>query len=232
MKFSAARSELDAMVVEIELTLVSIIQGVALFFLIDNARVVMTTHDIAFWLYIPAGLLVIFVFWSRSILHTLTVVRWPLEFGHNFLYITCALAEALLFTKLSEPRMWFTLGAIYSAVGWLLFLYDFRLIRARENDSAGEASNRLYAKVRSDQRWNTILFLPAVFSLNVICAFCIRSWPDFFLARNGHVWLIAFQLLGFAAYLFYSVRFYVDLASFIAQARHEWRGALGDRDQS
>jgi len=106
------------------------------------------------------------------------------------------------------------------------------LIRARENDSAGGASNRLYAKVRSDQRWNTILFLPAVFSLNVICAFCIRSWPDFFLVRNGHVWLIAFQLLGFAAYLFYSVRFYVDLASFIAQARHEWRGALGDHDQS
>ena len=117
MKFSAARSELYAMVVEIELTLVSIIQGVALFFLIDNARVVMTTHDIAFWLYIPAGLLVIFVFWSRSILHTLTVVRWPLEFGHNFLYITCALAEALLFTKLSEPRMWFTVSAIYSAIG-------------------------------------------------------------------------------------------------------------------
>ena len=232
MKFSAARSELDSMVLQIELTLVSIIQGVALFFLIDNARVVLTTHDIAFWLYIPAGLLVIFVFWSRSILHTLTVVRWPLEFGHNFLYITCALFEALLFTKLSEPRTWFTLGAIYSAVGWLLFLYDFRLIRARENDSAAEASNRLYTKLRRDQRWNVILFLPAVFFLNLICALCIRTWPDFFLAHNGHVWLIAVQLLGFAAYLFYSVRFYVDLAPFIAEARHEWRGTLGNRDQS
>ena len=61
MKFSAARSELDSMVLQIERTLVSIIQGVALFFLIDNARVVLTTHEIAFWLYIPAGLLVIFV---------------------------------------------------------------------------------------------------------------------------------------------------------------------------
>src|SRR5260370_27694535 len=161
MKFSAARSDLDAMILQIELTLVSIIQGVALFFLIDNARVVLTTQEIAYWLYIPAGLLVIFVFWSRSILHTLTVVRWPLEFGHNFLYITCALFEALLFTKLSEPRMWFTLCAIYSAIGWLLFLYDFRLILARENDSAGEASHRLCANVPGDQRWNTILFLPA-----------------------------------------------------------------------
>src|SRR5438552_15435041 len=228
MKFSAARSELDSMVVQIELTLVSIIQGVALFFLIDNARVVLSTHDIAFWLYIPAGLLVIFVFWSRSVLHTLTLVRWPLEFGHNFLYVACALTEALLFTKLSEPRIWFTLGAIYSAVGWFIFLYDFRLIRAREEDSAGKASNRLYAKVRSDQRWNVILLLPAVFFINVICALCIGAWPDFFLARNGHVWLIAIQILAFATYLFYSVRFYVDLAPFIAHARHEWRGALGD----
>ena len=224
MKFSAARSELDSMVVQIELTLVSIIQGVALFFLIDNARVVLTTQEIAYWLYIPAGLVVIFVFWSRSILHTLTVVRWPLEFGHNFLYVTCALFEALLFTKLSEPRMWFTLGAIYSFVGWFLFVWDFRLIRARERDSGGPASNRLSAGVRRDQSWNVMLLLPGVFALNLICAFCIYSFPDFFLARNGHVWLIAIQLLGFIAYLLYSVRFYANIAPLIAEARREWRG--------
>src|SRR2546430_9564372 len=87
-----------------------------------------------------------------------------------FLYITCALFEALLFTKLSEPRMWFTLGAIYSAVGWFLFVWDFRLIRARERDSGGPASNRLSAKVRRDQRWNAMLLLPAVFALSLICA--------------------------------------------------------------
>jgi hypothetical protein len=38
MRFSAARSELDAMVVEIEVTLVSIIQGVALTVSIENAH--------------------------------------------------------------------------------------------------------------------------------------------------------------------------------------------------
>ena len=108
MKVSAARSELDCMGLQIELNLGSIMQGVALFFLIDNARVVLTDQDIAYWLYIPAGLVVIFVFWSRSILHTLTVVRWPLEFGHNFLYVTCALFEALLFTKLSLRSVQFT----------------------------------------------------------------------------------------------------------------------------
>ena len=86
MKLSAGRAELDSMIVEIELTLVSIIQGVALTFLIENGRHVISIQQIAFWPYLVAGLLVILVFWSRSVLHIITMIRWPLEFGHNFLY--------------------------------------------------------------------------------------------------------------------------------------------------
>jgi hypothetical protein len=56
MKFSAARSELDSMVVEIELTLTSIVQGVALYFLIDNARGVLALQQRAFWPYVISGL--------------------------------------------------------------------------------------------------------------------------------------------------------------------------------
>ncbi|PYK87767.1 MAG: hypothetical protein DMF47_02090, partial [Verrucomicrobia bacterium] len=88
---SDSRRELDAMVVEIELTLTSIVQGVALYFLIDNARTVLSIQQSVFWLYIVAGLLIILIFWSRSVVHTLTLIRWPLEFGHNFFYIACAL---------------------------------------------------------------------------------------------------------------------------------------------
>src|SRR5213079_282760 len=131
MKFSAARSELDSMVVEIELTLVSIIQGVALTILIENAHTVIAERQLFFWLYVVAGLFVIFVFWSRSVLHIITVIRWPLEFGHNFLYIACALVEALWFSHLHQPRTWFAFGTLFGAVGWMLFAYDLRLIRAR-----------------------------------------------------------------------------------------------------
>ena len=46
MKFSAARSELDPMVVEIELTLVSIIRGVALTVLIENAHAVIAERQL------------------------------------------------------------------------------------------------------------------------------------------------------------------------------------------
>jgi hypothetical protein len=228
MKYSGARSQLDSMVVEIELTLVSIIQGVALTVLIENAHAVIAERQLFFWLYVVAGLFVIFVFWSRAVLHIITVIRWPLEFGHNFLYIACALVEAILFAQLGKPGSWFGFGAAFIAIGWTLFVYDLRLIYARMRDSAGEASDRLYARVRRDQWLNIVLLLPAVFFLNLVSAILVRTWPEVFLARNAHVWLIAVQVLGFAGYLVYVVRFYVGLAPLITQAHQEWRNLGSD----
>ena len=230
MKFSAARSELDSMVVEIELTLVSIIQGVALTVLIENAHDTIAEPKFFFWPYVVAALLVIFVFWSRAVLHIITVIRWPLEFGHNFLYIACALVEAILFAQLGKPANWFGFGAAFIAIGWSLFLYDLRLIHARMRDSPGETSRQLSARVLRDQWLNIRFLLPGIFLLNLFFALAIRSWPQFFLERNGHIWLIIAQILGFIGYLFYVVRFYVDLAPLIAQARHEWRGTIADRE--
>jgi hypothetical protein len=227
--FSAARSELDSMIVEIELTLVSIIQGVALYFLIDNARAVLPVKQAVFWPYILAGLLVILIFWSRSVLHILTLIRWPLEFGHNFLYIGCALAECLLFTRLSNPPAWFAFGAVYAALGWILFLYDLRLLHARERDSPGEASTRLYRIVARDQWLNINALVPAVFLTNLIFVICIRVWPGFFIARNGHVWLGLIQVAASGVYLLYVIRFFNNLAPLIAEARQEWHSRTAGR---
>jgi len=230
MKPSDDHSELDSMVVQIELTLISITQGVALFFLIDNARSVFSLRQIVSWPYIAAGLLIILIFWSRAILHTLTLIRWPLEFGHNFVYIACALGESLLFTRLNNPRAWFALGALYAVIVWFLFVYDLRLIRARERDSAGDASDRLYKIVTRDQWLNIGALLPGLFVLNLLGTICVRAWPEFFLGRNGHVWFAVAQLVTFAIYLLYVIRFYVDLAPLIAQARDEWRGPTTKTD--
>lgn len=98
------RAGLDGLTVEIELTLTSIIQGVALYFLTENARMAISIREFSSWLYVATGLLVILIFWSRSVLHTLTLIRWPLEFVHNFVYIACTLGEAILFTRLGSPR--------------------------------------------------------------------------------------------------------------------------------
>src|ERR1700741_1182022 len=162
-----ARRELDSVVINIELTLVSIIQGVALFFLTDNARTLISMRHSSTFLYIVAGLCVIFIFWSRSVIHTLALIRWPLEFGHNLFYIACALGEAILFSRLDNPLGWFELSAACAGVVWLLFIYDMRLIDARVAESFNDSDRALYVRARSDQLLNIRLFVPLLIALNL-----------------------------------------------------------------
>ncbi len=216
---SESRRELDSAVVNIELTLTSIIQGVALFFLTDNARAAMSVRHWESFLYVVAGLCVIFIFWSRSIIHTLTLIKWPLEFGHNFFYIACALGEAILFSRLDSPLAWFQLSAAYAGIVWLLFIYDMRLIGARIGESNNDANRALCARARSDQLLNIWVLVPLLFLLNIGCTFAIWRWPDVFITRAGHVWLIGIQLVSFVIYLVYIARYFNAIAPLLLRSR-------------
>jgi hypothetical protein len=221
----ASRNELDAMVVNIELTLVSIIQGVALTFLAENAGGVLSEKQWIALPYVVSGLLLILLFWSRSLIHTLTLIRWPLEFGHNFFYIACTLAEVLAFTRLAEPFWWFALNAVFSALVWALFIYDLRMIRMREADSRSDDALRLYKIVMRDQRFNIWLLVPAILLFNIAFAIAIHRHPAFFLVQNGHLIPVACQMVGLATYLAYVIRAFVKLTPLIAAARQDWRSA-------
>jgi hypothetical protein len=220
-----SRKELDSMVVEIELTLCSIIQGVALYFLVENARQVLSMGQASAWPYIATALIIILLFWSRSLIHTLTLIRWPLEFVHNFFYIACTLVEALAFTHLNDPFTWFVLTALYAIVVWLLFVYDMRIVALRGRDSAGPVGSRLYALVGADQLLNIRVLIPLIFVSNAGSALAIYLCPDLFLARGGHYILIAVQGLGLLGYLVYVVRAYIRLQPLITETREEWRAA-------
>src|SRR5205807_8416331 len=122
------------MIADIELTLVSIIQGVALTVLIETSREAIAKLDWLMWPYVLSGLIIILVFWSRVVLHILMVIRWPLEFGHNFLCIACALVEAFSFAQLVNPARWLAFAAAFLAVCCSLFAYHLRLVRMRGRD--------------------------------------------------------------------------------------------------
>jgi len=216
---SRSRAELDTTVVNVELTLASIIQGVALYFLTENARTILSDRNWPSCIYAAAGLFVIFVFWSRSIIHTLTLIKWPLEFGHNFFYIACAFGEAILFTCLGRPFAWFCLSTVYAGVVWLLFVYDMRLIRARFNESHSAAERALYTHARSDQLLNISALIPLLFFFNLACTIAIYRAPDFFINRDGHVWLISAQLISFIIYLAYITRFFARIAPLVLQSK-------------
>lgn len=219
----ARRAELDEVIVNIELTLASIVQGLALSFLAERANAVLTSGPATAWPYIGVALLTILLFWSRALIHTLTLIRWPLEFVHNFFYFLCALVEVLAFQHLADPFVWFALNAVFAAIVWALFVHDLRIIRLRAEDSTGPSSSRLYRIVLADQWLNIKFIMPALFTFTAGSAWAIKAAPDFFLTRHGHLLLIGFQGITLLIYLATLIRAFAGITPLISATRAEWR---------
>lgn len=218
------KTELDKLTLNIELTLISIIQGVALYFLTESSRALLIERQFQYWPYILLGLITLFTFWSRSILHTLTVIQWPLDFPHTFIYFVCTLLEAVVFTQVQNPLHWFFLNAAYTIAILALFIFDLRMIQQAAAQSS-PASRPLFEAVEKDQ-WKNILFLnPGYLFFNLICAWCILRNPQFFLEKRGHLVLAGLQLIGSLGYLLYSIRLFKRLSPLIQRHRAEQQSA-------
>jgi hypothetical protein len=222
----APRRELDEVVVNIELTLASIVQGVALTFLAENAGEVVSHGPATAWPYVGVSFLVILLFWARAAIHTLTLIRWPLEFVHNFFYFACALVEVLAFRQVHNPFMWFAINTVFAAVVWALFVHDLRIIRQRTKDSVGDSSFRLYRIVLADQWANIRFVVPAVFLFCLGSAVAIKLAPEFFIERQGHLILVALQGIGLLANLGYVIRSFGRITPLISATRVEWQDDL------
>jgi hypothetical protein len=94
-----------------------------------------------------------------------------------------------------------------------------RLIHARIAESGADSERALYARARSDQLLNIRLLVPMLIVLNVVAAFAIWRWPDLFIARAGHIWLISTQLLSFIGYLVYTSRYFSAIAPLLLRSR-------------
>jgi hypothetical protein len=216
--------ELDSLVMTIELTLVSIVQGVALAVLAQTSVPVVTELRLTYWPYVASGLVVILLFWSRSLLHTFTVIRWPLEFGHNFLYIAGTLVQSILFTHLDAPLAWFALTAAYGVLVWLLFAVDLRMIRRRLEEYNLPGAKALLREVEREQLLNVRFLMPSAVLFNALAALWIQRAPDLFVARHAHADYGSLQLACAAGYLVYSISFYKRLLPLIVATQYEWNG--------
>ena len=217
------RAELDSVITNVELTLASIVQGLALQFLAMNTADLLSWSKVFAWPYAIAALLIILLFWSRALIHTLTLIRWPLEFVHNFFYFACAMIEVLAFMQLSNPFRWFVLNAAFALGVWALFVHDLRLIRMRAVDSVGPIGCRLYELVERDQWMNIRFAMPAMILFSTVAAFVIRRNASFWLDRHWHLLLIGCQILGLLGYLIYVVRWFARITPIISATRAEWR---------
>jgi hypothetical protein len=218
MGTNSEKNELDELVVNTELTLISLIQGIALFFLAEAAVESFKARRLEDAPYVVAGLFIILVFWSRSLIHTFTVIRWPLEFEHNFLYIGCALLESLLFAQTEDHRSWWALYVVFLAVCWYLFYSDLKMIRARMRmDPSGPALS-LYRKLLRDQLLQIRVVVPMFLALGGVgTALLWTSEGDRQKAISTVVGVLAL-CLNFA-YLLITTRFFAEMAPLLSRAR-------------
>jgi hypothetical protein len=223
----STRRQLDALVVNVELTLVSIIQGVALSFLAQSSRT--PVGDLRFdqWPYVANGLMLILMFWSRSVVHALTLLRWPLEFVHNFLYIACTLVEAITFTDLTDPLRWYAFNAVFAILAWLIFVVDLRrMMHQRQSEATGPAEEELYGVIIRDYYMNIVLLMPAMALLNLTAIGGIYFWPEAVIRGGSHVVFATMQTIAFLGYLIYVIRLFATMAPMIQRTNQEEAAGL------
>jgi hypothetical protein len=207
-----ATAALSDLVMNVELTLVSVIQATIMFFLIEGAHEPLVSLSFAAWPYVATAFVITLLFWARALLHTLTVIRWPLDYLHNFVYLGCTVFQSLMAAELAKPLRWYALGAAYFAVAWILFVVDRRMIARRAKESRAAASRELFQLLDRDQALNIKLLVPCTLGLSACGAVAVWQWPEVFVEQKLHLALVAGQLAGALGYLIYSMRFFAKVA--------------------
>jgi hypothetical protein len=210
-----AERNLSSIVITIEFTLISVMVGVILFPLMDHAKDLLRDLRFDYWLYIVSGLLLILYVWTEVVSHSLSFIGWPIEFGHNLLYILFALILAIQMNFLADPRGWFATSLVASVVGGLVVYYDRRVIERRLVDATGSAAV-LYRLALERQR-GLVRIVPLAIVNAVIDVVLIALFPEFFLARGGHLILISIQTLAFGVLLIRTIRAFGSWHAVIVQ---------------
>lgn len=221
----AAKRQLDNTVVGIELTLISIIQGLALGVLAAGAVKPLLGMQWQVLPYVVTGLLVILIFWSRSLIHTLCFIGWPLEFGHTFIYFGATLIEAAALSQVDNPEHWFALNATYAAAVWCLYAWDLRLVRRQANAYTSAEGRALYEDIVRDQRINITVMMPSAVAFQGLSWWLVHAYPREMLEGRWHLLLIGLTLAFSVHYLIGGVR--------LLQRRQDWilaRAAHHDPD--
>ncbi len=187
-----ATRHLSALVITIEFTLISVMIGVILFPLMDHAKDLVATLQFEYWLYILSGILFILYIWTEVISHSLSFIGWPIEFGHNLIYIVFAMLLAVQMNFLADPRAWFALSLLNALVGAVLVLYDRRVIQRKIVGARPMAAAQYQLAL---ERQNGLVRVLPLTMLNGIIPLALIMWyPNIFLDQRGHLVLVAIQI--------------------------------------
>ena len=128
-KIGPARTTLflNDLLPQVYLTLVSVLQGVALAVLIDQFRFDYVATRPATYGYFLSSFLITVAFW-HSYLNGIFVGRWPFRFIDTLLFFLAATAESIAFHNVAEPSLWcFSIGVMCVLVA-LIYLRQIPLM--------------------------------------------------------------------------------------------------------
>lgn len=208
-----AERNLGALVVAIEFTLISVMVGVILFPLMDSATPLLRDLKIEYWPYILSGLLLILYLWAEVISHSLSFIGWPINIGHNLLYIVFAMLLAIQMHFLSDPRAWFVMSLINAAISTMIVYYDLYVIQEREVGASGAAAE-LFQFARRRQ-WGIVRLAPFNIGNAALHLGLVLVLPGIFIERPGHLILVGLQIVALAYFTWRSI------ANF-----RSWRGQI------
>ena len=210
---------LDDLVTYTELTLIAIVQGIALFVLVEAADGMLESKE---WLLVPyvvMGLLVVVLFWALAIFHTFTIIGWPFDLGHNMLYIVATLLQSVMYAELKRPATSWLLFTAFLGVIWTLFAYDLRLLHRRRLARPDAAHAALFDVVEKEQRRQIRVVYPVLLSLSMAAAASMHMFPDLMLGRGWHSLLASVTAIGLCGYVWYVVRLFRVVSPLVTLAK-------------
>ncbi len=189
------KAELDKMTVNVEFTLISLAQGLALAQLATASIEPIVSRQFEVWPYIIAGVVFILYFWSQAIIHALSFINWPLSLRHNFMYFLFMLIEVVLFSQITSPAHWFALNLVLAIVGWAFFYFDLGIMRRREHDFLTPQQKTYFQELVNDQLLAMRVWLPLGFAFMLTAWLLIAFFPTIFLDQSWHLALIAVNVI-------------------------------------
>jgi hypothetical protein len=180
------RGQLDQLVLDVELVLISVVQGVALSTHAIEGGPRVAAPDLLTLVFLATGLLFVLSFWSVAIIHAISFVAWPMDLGHYLFYFTLALLECLTFAQMDHPVAWFGWSLTCFVATSLLYVYDYRLILARRSvfEETPELK-ALHAHMLRQQRLEMTRLMPAGLGFNLLAVLVVRNNPTLALPFAG-----------------------------------------------
>lgn len=201
------RKELDTIAIDIEFLLISIIQGLALQFLVASAVVPIQDIQYEYFPYIASAFLLLLIFWSQGIIHALSFIKWPIDLVHTFLYFLVSFVEVLAFYQITHPLRWYLFSTVFLIAGSFMYTYDFLMIKkSRSLFTKTAAQKNLYRHMYGQQKKELYFFVPVALIGNAGAAGAIYLYPDLFIAGQMHVVIACLQMASSVLLLIITVK--------------------------